>query len=787
MNYSKLPTKKSSILIILLLIISFLYINCLPEDLFTDPVATVITDRKGFLLSARIAEDQQWRFPIIANAPDKFSKALIAFEDKRFYSHPGIDIIAIFRAFKSNVEKVSIVSGGSTISMQVIRLSRKGKSRTIKEKIIEVILATRLEIRYTKSEIMALYASHAPFGGNVVGVEAAAWKYFGRSSEQLTWAESATLAVLPNAPGLIHPGKNRKLLKVKRDGLLEKLKQNGVIDSLTCVLSQQETLPEKPVRLVDRAPHFAERIRIKNKYTKSEPSIFHSSIDKNIQECTQKILDKHHAILSENSIENIAALIIENKSSSVISYVGNSGADLNKDGSFVDMITSQRSTGSILKPLLYAMMLNDGYILPHTLLPDIPCNFGGFTPKNFDKNYDGAVPANIALYKSLNIPAVHMLDQYGTEKFMLNLKALGMGTLNRHSSHYGLSLILGGAEASIEDIALIYSNLSNKLYNSHYANRYTINYSKKEISDSRANNKRYEIAPPAIWYTFEAMADVVRPAIESNWQAYENTNKIAWKTGTSFGFRDAWAVGCTPQYTIVIWAGNASGEGRPMLTGITAAAPVLFDLFNALKTDHNWFDMPEKEMVKIEVCKKSGYQASEYCTDSYSISAPEAGTRTGTCPYHKQIFMDNTEHYQVKGSCYSPSEMMTKSWFVLPPIQEYYYKNKNADYITLPPYKTDCSEISSDEERPEIIYPNKNSKIYIPVNLDGSTEKVVLQANIKGSGKTLYWHLDEEFIGTTNDAHEIAVNPLQGKHKLTLFDNNGGYVAHEFEILKAKK
>ncbi|MBO9699530.1 MAG: penicillin-binding protein 1C [Sporocytophaga sp.] len=787
MNYFKSISKKSSIVIILLLFISFLYLNCLPEELFTDPVATIITDRKGFLLSARIAEDKQWRFPTITVAPDKFSQALITFEDKRFYSHPGVDIIAIFRAIKSNIEKVSVISGGSTISMQVIRLSRKGKPRTIKEKIIEVILATRLEIRYTKNEIMALYASHAPFGGNVVGVEAAAWKYFGRSSEQLTWAESATLAVLPNAPGLIHPGKNRTLLKTKRDLLLEKLRQNGIIDSLTCVLSKQETLPEKPVRLEDRAPHFAERIRLKNKYLKEELSVFYSSLDKNIQEYTQKILDKHHTVLSENSIENIAALIVENKSSSVIAYVGNSSTDINKDGSFVDMITSPRSTGSILKPLLYAMMLNDGYILPHALLPDIPCNFGGFTPKNFDKNYDGAVPANVALYKSLNIPAVYMLDQYGTEKFIQNLKALGMGTLNKQSSHYGLSLILGGAEASIEDIALIYSNLSNKLCNSHYINKNAINYSKEEMSTPKINNKRYAITSSSIWYTFEAMADVVRPAMESNWQAYENTCKIAWKTGTSFGFRDAWAVGCTPEYTIVIWAGNASGEGRPMLTGIEAAAPVMFDLFNALKTDHKWFDMPENETVKIEVCRKSGYQASEYCTDSYTISAPEAGVRTRTCPYHKQIFMDNTEKYQVKGSCYSPSEMITKSWFVLPPIQEYYYKNKNADYITLPPYKTNCSEISSDEERPEIIYPKKNSKIYIPVNLDGSMEKVVLQANIKGSRKTVYWHLDEEFIGTTNDAHEIAVNPLQGKHKLTLFDNNGGYVSHEFEIIKAKK
>ncbi|MCR6638371.1 MAG: penicillin-binding protein 1C [Sporocytophaga sp.] len=779
-------------MIVFLLSITIIYWHCLPSPLFTNPFATILTDRNNLLLSARIADDGQWRFPSDNNIPDKFKKALVCFEDKRFYYHPGIDILALFRAIKINIKKSSIISGGSTISMQVIRLSRKGKSRTLYEKFIEMIWATRLEIQYSKEEILNLYASNAPFGGNIVGLEAASWKYFGRSPHHLSWAETATLAVLPNAPGLIHPGRNRKTLKRKRDKLLEKLKDSSIIDSLTFELSRQEPLPENPLKLEDKAPHLVERIKKKFKTFPNDAAVYHSTIDKNIQEYTQKIIHKHHHRLAENSIHNLAALIIENESGNILSYVGNTSPEKMENGNHVDIITSKRSTGSILKPLLYAMMLNEGYLLPHTLISDIPVNFGGFTPKNFDKTYEGAVPVNVAISKSLNIPSVYMLNQYGPEKFLKNLKELGINSLNAHARHYGLSIILGGAEVSMEDIGIVYSSLARQLNNAANVN------SKKEKSitfcydgipkkSSSVDTKGYKITPSSIWYMFEAMAEVVRPNMESNWQTYDNS-KMAWKTGTSFGFRDAWAVGCSPRYTIVVWAGNANGEGRPDLTGIAAAAPVLFDLFSGLKSNTQWFRKPVEDMTEIMVCKQSGHRATDLCTDTHNMFAPKSGIKVNACPYHQMVNLDASEKYQVQVSCYAPSDMIRRSWFVLPPAQELYYKNRNADYSVLPDFKEDCNEQNSNDQKTlDIIYPRKNSKIYVPVNLDGTRSKVILQVSSGLNNKTVYWHLDDQFIGETTGIHEMAMNPSEGKHVLTVIDGNGTSVNQHFEIIERIK
>jgi penicillin-binding protein 1C len=776
-------------LIVFLLSITIIYWHCLPSPLFTDPFATILTDRNNLLLSARIADDGQWRFPADKNIPDKFKKSLVCFEDKRFYHHPGIDILALFRAVKLNLKKSSVVSGGSTISMQVIRLSRKGKSRTLYEKLIEMIWATRLEIKYSKEEILNLYASNAPFGGNIVGLEAASWKYFGRSPQHLSWAETATLAVLPNAPGLIHPGRNRNILKRKRDKLLEKLKESSIIDSLTFELSRQEPLPENPLKLEDKAPHLVERIKKEFKKFPKDVAIIHSTLDKNIQEYTQKIIHKHHHRLVVNSIHNLAAIIIENESGNILSYVGNASPEKMENGNHVDIITSKRSTGSILKPLLYAMMLNEGYMLPHTLIPDIPVNFGGFTPKNFDKNYEGAVPANVAISKSLNIPSVYMLNQYGQEKFLKNLNELGILSLNSHASHYGLSLILGGAEVSMEDIGFVYSSLARQLNNAqnlHYKkeNNNAFHYNGILRKPTSVGAKGYKIKSSSLWYMFEAMAEVVRPNMESNWQTYDNS-KIAWKTGTSFGFRDAWAVGCTPKYTIVVWAGNANGEGRPDLTGIAAAAPVLFDLFNGLKSNTQWFRKPLEDMTEIMVCKQSGHRATDVCTETHNMFVPKSGIKVSACPYHRLIFLDATEKYQVQGTCYAPSDMIPRSWFVLPPAQELYYKNRNADYSVLPDFKEDCNvQNSNDQKTLDIIYPQKNSKIYVPVNFDGTRSKVIFQVSLGLTNKSVYWHLDDQFVGETTGIHEMAMNPSEGKHVLTVIDGNGTSVNQHFEIIK---
>ncbi|HSY61838.1 MAG TPA: penicillin-binding protein 1C [Cytophaga sp.] len=770
------------------------YYFCLPDPLFQDPVSTVVLDRKQTLLGARIASDGQWRFPHAEEVPNKFQTAIICFEDKRFESHPGVDVLALLRAFDHNIHNNRVISGGSTLSMQVIRLARKGKSRTMAEKFIEIILATRLELRYSKKEIMALYVANAPFGGNVVGLEAAAWKYYGRSAAQLSWAETATLAVLPNSPALIHPGRNRQLLQKKRDRLLNKLYKEKIIDSVTYVLSKKEQLPERPLALPDKAPHLTETIRQSQKGDTATSAVIVSTIDIHVQQHVQHVIDRHYHQLKENNIYNAAALVIDTETGDVIAYIGNTTDTTNTHHNKVDIVHAKRSSGSILKPLLYTQMLNAGEILPNTLVPDIPTHFNGYTPKNFDLTYDGAVPASKALARSLNIPAARMLQQHGTDRFYNELKKMGMTTLDKSPMHYGLSLILGGAETSLWDLGAIYSSMGRTLKQFHTnGNKYdpkafrplNIDLAASHLLPKKENMSETSlIDAAAIWHTFESMSEVVRPDAESNWQNFESSGRIAWKTGTSFGFRDGWAVGCTPQYVVAVWTGNADGEGRPGLTGISAAAPILFDIFHVLEQNTTWFQFPTADTKTIQVCKQSGHKAGEYCTDTEALAVPQAGLKTFLCPYHIPVYLDAAGN-RVNGSCISPTEMIIKSFFVLPPIQALYYKRKNPDYASLPAFRMGCT--NNEEKSMAMIYPHASSRIYIPVNLDGTLSKTVFQVTHPRAGETIYWHVDDFYVGETNGIHELALCPEAGSHILTLIDSGGEVLKIDFEVLENLK
>ena len=353
MRIKKLFRSRRFLLSLLILLAGAFYFfwTCVPSPLFRTPTSTVLEDRNGNLLGAIIAADGQWRFPHNPNVPEKFRKAIIQFEDKRFYEHPGIDVLAMSRAVRQNISSQKIKSGGSTLSMQVIRLSRKGKSRTLWEKVIEIIMAVRLEISYSKSEILALYASQAPFGNNVVGLDAAAWRYFGKNASQLSWAEAATLAVLPNSPSLVHLSKNRDALKKKRDFLLEKLLRSGAMDTFTCLLAKSEPLPDKPLPLPRLAPHLLARTYLENFRNKNGAlTVTKSTLKKDLQISVSNIIANHNKELSGNGINNAAALVVDVETGDVLAYVGNVNKPGEEYDSDVDIITSKRSPGSTLKP-----------------------------------------------------------------------------------------------------------------------------------------------------------------------------------------------------------------------------------------------------------------------------------------------------------------------------------------------------------------------------------------------------------------------------------------------------
>lgn len=783
---------RTRIAVFSLLPVATIYYFILPDPLFNDPVCTVIEDYQGVLLGAHIADDGQWRFPQNAHVPEKFRQAIIHFEDKRFDQHPGVDIRALGRAFWQNVKSGKVISGGSTLTMQVVRLSRRDKARTVWEKAVEILLATRIELAYTKEEILSLYASHAPFGGNVVGLDAAAWRYFRRKANQLSWAETCLLAVLPNSPALIHPGRNRDKLLQKRNRLLKKLYQENIIDKESYQLALDETIPDEPAAFPQDAPHLLMRIK-KEHQPKHKVQ---TTIDASLQRQCNRILSQHYRYLSANEIHNAAALIVEVESGKVLAYAGNIIQENDSlHGSQVDVITASRSTGSILKPLLYAAMLTSGDLLPQNLIFDIPTQIAGYAPENYNQTYDGAVSAQRALARSLNVPAVRMLQKFGVPRFHHLLQQLSLSSVTQPPDHYGLTLILGGCEGKLWDLVGIYASMARALnHYSQYNSRYDEHDYHKPVflaQDSLRHQPSFLdneglFSASALWFTFEAMVDVERPNEENQWQRFSSSRRIAWKTGTSFGFRDAWAIGLTPKYVVGIWVGNADGEGRPDLVGIRAAAPILFDLFDLLPTDNSWFSTPYDDMIQGNICCHSGFLASQNCACQDSLWIPATGQRSPSCPFCQIIHLDQSEEYRVHSDCETPANMTHRSWFVLPPAVEWYYKSTSSTYRPLPPYREDCQKsVTNQTAMMEVIYPHNLSQIYVPVELGGKVGKAVFEVAHRKPNTIIYWHIDQELVGKTHHFHHIEVNPKAGKHTLTLVDENGEYLTRDFEVISS--
>lgn len=744
------------------------------------PLSTVLYASNGTLLSAVTAADGQWRFPAQDSVPYKYEKALLFFEDEYFYEHNGVSLPSVARAAFQNVRNGKVVSGGSTITMQVVRMSRRRTGRAFADKVYEMLRALQLETHCSKKEILWLYAANAPYGGNVVGLEAAAWRYFGRKPHQLSWAESACLAVLPNAPALIFPGKNHDALLEKRNALLHKLASRGCLSAEELMLSLAEPLPEKPYELPQQAQHLLNTLTKK----KGKGQRFETTIDQNIQQHCADVMMRHQRMLEANYVHNMAVLVVEVKTGNVLAYLGNTSDTQNRYSNQVDCAVAPRSTGSILKPILYAAMLQEGKLLPNALVADVPMQFDGFAPKNYSETFDGAVPASAALSKSLNVPAVAMLRDYGYPRFYQLLQGMGFSQLYAPADHYGLSLILGGAEASLWDIVHAYAGMSRAVANyEEFGRKYDVrNYEHRYVLKTEGNEVQLEpyakLEAGAVWSTYQALLGVNRPDTELGWEAYDSSLPIAWKTGTSFGNRDAWAVGTTPEYVVGVWVGNANGEGRPELTGVTSAAPVMFDVFRTM-VRYKWFSAPFSNMEKIALCKESGMRMGLHCAEADSAWVPKAGLSASACTYHKKIWL-NASGEQVNKTCFTgPSEEAV--WFVLPPVQAAYYKVKHPQYTSMPPWAEGCE---GEGDNPiGLIYPRHEARVFIPKNVSGQQERLVFEAAHDLASANIHWHMDGVYLGTTHAIHQMLVLPSEGEHVLTVVDDAGNQVVRRFEAL----
>lgn len=787
---------RTALIITLLAITAVWYALLLPRPLFRVQYSTVLYAWNDELLGAKVAGDGQWRFPPGHSLSEKYARAVVEYEDRRFYKHGGVSLPAVVRAARQNWRAGEVVSGGSTLTMQLVRLSRSNPPRTIGEKLKEMLMATRVEWSYTKEEILSLYAAHAPFGGNVVGLEAAAWRYFGHDPSQLSWAEAATLAVLPNSPALIHPGRGRNTLLNKRNRLLERLLRTNSLDSTEYSAALLEPLPDAPEPLPRNAPHLTDRL--------PAGTALHSTLDNTLQQRTRQIVDNYGRwTLAANRIRNAAAIVADVQTGEVLAYVGNitpGDTEQNaRDGRAVDIIRSRRSTGSLLKPILYGAMLSEGQILPNTLVFDTPLNIAGFTPSNYSKTFSGVVPASEAVARSLNVPIVRMLTLYNSSRFLGLVWSMGLTTLDRSADNYGATLILGGAEGTLWEMTGLYASLARSLETYNRTGHYVAG-DMRELSvcnlphdnagpvaqrhsrpggwaagrtQNESTAELCPLSPSALWYMLQAMSGVNRPEEEAAWQEFSSMKQVAWKTGTSYGNRDAWAIGLTPRYAVGVWVGNADGEGRASMTGVGHAAPIMFDIFSMLPAADGWFAEPLEDMETAAVCRRSGHRASPWCYSSGdpvdTVHIPRPGIASPLCPYHKPVNYGG----------------ITKGWFVLPPAAEYYYRQAASDYA-VPPAVTGSRPL-------ELIYPQHNAVLYLPKGFAGgktATERFIFRAAHRSDSATMHWHLDNTYLGSTRSAsitgHILTVAPTAGEHRLTIVDNEGNRQRIRFTVLRAE-
>jgi len=742
----------------------------LPNPVFPQDYSTVVVDRHGRRLRVFLNSAEQWCFPPdTTEIPNKLVEAAIAYEDKRFYRHHGIDVFAIVRATWQNITERRTVSGASTITMQVARLSNP-KRRTLFNKIIELFHSLKLELKHSKEEILRLYFTNAPYGGNIRGYKAACLRYWGVEPEQVTWGEAATLAVLPNSPSLINPDIGPKRLETKRNKLLEKLRDNGSIDDETYELSLLEPIPSGQLPFEFYAPHIAREL-----HAKYPGEYVRTTIDRDIQRRVMNLAAEHADWLHTIGVNNVAVLVADTRTGEVLAYVGSN--DFHDDGrrGKVDGVIAPRSTGSLLKPFLYALAMDESIILPESRIKDIPTYYGSFSPCNSTMDYRGLVTARDALVKSLNVPAVRLLYTFGIHEFYDFLRRAGMANLFRSPDSYGLPLILGGCEGTLWDLTALFRGLGR----SGEFSGLTV------IEGDSLPEVEALISPAACYLVLDMLKDLNRPGAEYYWHHYSNSRPIAWKTGTSYGHRDAWAIGVSPRWTIGVWVGNFTGEGNPNLMGAQSAGSLLFKVFNSLpeNDEYRWFTPPD-DLTEVEICAETGYLAKDECEITKTVLSPTTTKPLRKCPYHRTLFLNGAETYRVCSRCWEIGDVKEVTRTAYPPEVVQYMKEKGHTFSALPPHNPDCTTLSTDNPI-TIIYPTANANLLVPRGVEGVHQKIIAKAGYSVEKGGLYWYLDNEFIGSTYQKHEIPLVLDTGSHYLQVVDEEGHTASIKFRAAKS--
>jgi penicillin-binding protein 1C len=716
--------------------------------------STIITDNKGDIVHAFLTKDQKWRMKTeLAEISPLLRKTIIAKEDKYFYSHPGVNPIAVIRAFFKNIFRMKRTSGASTITMQVARALEPGK-RNIGSKIREMFRAFQLELKYSKNEILQMYLNLVPYGGNIEGVKAASLLYFHKNPDHLSLAEITSLSIIPNRPSSLVMGKTNNLIIKERNRWLKKFADDKVFTEKEI----EDAVAEPLTATRGVVPHFIPHLSYKLKQQGGE--IIRTTIDLNTQIKTEKLVEDYSRTMKLRNIKNAAVLIIDNKSHKVITYVGSSSFHDTTDGGQVNGAHAVREPGSTLKPLLYALCLDEGLLTPKQVITDVPINYEGYAPENYDQKFNGYVTVEYALGHSLNIPAVKSLKWLGHEKMIRKLSECGFQQIKKDQRKLGLSLILGGCGATLEELTALFSAFANEGV-----------YVSPSYTQTDSNSRSIKVVSPAATFMInEILSQINRPDFPINWQATEKMPKIAWKTGTSYGRRDAWSIGYNKNFTVGVWCGNFSGTGVAELSGANVATPLLFKIFNTIdyNSDKDWFSQPEDCAIR-KVCSETGLIPSDHCTNLVTDYFIPLISSNKTCDNWQEIMVSADEKITYCKSCV-PDAGYKKKWYkVADADMQAWYRDNNISYQKIPPHNPACEKIFKGAA-PVITSPANGSEYLINKK---NPEPIMLTCKTSADVSKVYWYIDNKFYKVGNAGEKQFFIPAEGPVKISCTDDKG--------------
>ena len=754
------------------------------------PYSTIITARDGSVLHAFLSRDDKWRmYAELSDITPDLRNAILYKEDKYFYYHPGFNPVSMLRAAGRNLLMGRRTSGASTITMQTVRLL-KPRPRTYRNKLIELFRATQLEVHFSKDEILQLYLNLIPYGGNIEGLKSASLLYFGKPPVLLSLAELTTLTIIPNRPSSLRLGINNAQIVQERNRWLNRFQAAHVYDETIIADALAEPLTAHRRSAPQLAPHLSRRLRSESP---GQP-IIRSSLNPTTQATTEQLVGNYASRIRINGIHNAAVLIVDNRTREIVAYVGSADFNNTFDGGQVDGVRAVRSPGSALKPLLYGLAFDAGIITPKTKLADVPTNFGGYEPDNYDRRFNGSVTAEFALANSLNIPAVALLKEIGTPALVSTLQKAGFSTVKKQSKDLGLSMILGGCGVTLEEMTRLYVGLANggnvKALRLSYPTP-TLPLKEGEGEDPsgsslssffkrrgsgavrRSNGVRF-LSPEAAYLVTNTLTQITRPDLPNNFDNSYHLPRIAWKTGTSYGRRDAWSIGYNQHYTIGVWVGNFSGVGVAELSGANTATPLLFQLFNALdyNSPNGWFQAPAGTSSRLTmrlICPETGDVPGDSCLNPVTDYQIMGVSRHRPCQHRKAVFTNLAGTLTYCPHCQPESGWIRRSYSDLAPEVAAFYQSRHIPFEPVPPHNPACERVS-DMAGPLITSLNEGSEYFINPTRPAELELGCQAAN---DVRVVFWYLNNKLYRKARPTEAVFFRPRPGPLKISCADDRG--------------